>query len=179
MSDFLRLIGEWIEFLWPFERVQQWEGGLRYRFGRYVRELSPGVYWRTPWFAKVITESVVPGAMHTPRIDITLKDGTLVSLQATAIWQVVDLPKAINTVEVHRTTTMALITAVIAEKLSEIDAERITPEKRGRLLGDLRRWVGTEVAEFGIEVTKLRFTTFVMKPKAIRLLGDHADIVGA
>lgn len=176
MTDLFRLLGEWLQFIWPLRKVHQWERGLRYRFGRYVRELEPGVYWATPWFAEIKAESVVPGIVQTPRIDITAQDGTMVTLQASATVRVADLATAVNKVDAYMETAAELITAVLAEKVAEVDAARLAPEKRGRLLSDLRRWVQEEAKDCGIEVSKLRFTTFVMNPRAFRLLGDNATV---
>lgn len=174
MSDFLRVIGEWLSFIWPLEKVNQWERGLLYRYGRVVRELEPGVYFILPWFHEIRAESVVQGIVQTPRIDITLKDGTLLTLQASATVRVKDLNKAVNMVDAYEETTQELITAVIAEKLAEVEAERVSPDKRGRLLADLRRWVAAEAEVFGVEVEKIRFTTFVLKARPFRLMGDEA-----
>lgn len=178
MSDFFRLIGEWLQFLWPLRKVNQWERGLLYRNGRYRRELTPGVYPVLPWFHEIRAESVVPGIVQTPRIDITAQDGTMVTLQASATVRVIDLAKAVNTVDAYMETAQELITAVLAEKLAEVDAARLQPDKRARLMTDLRRWVSTEALEFGIEVSKLRFTTFVVNPRPFRLLGDNATVAG-
>ena len=176
MTDFLRLLGEWISFLWPLRKVQQWERGALYRFGRYKRELKPGIYPVVPWFYDVTAESVVPGIVQTPRLDLTAQDGTMVTVQLSATVRVVDLGKALNTVDAYMETVQELITAVLAEKLAEVDAQRLAPEKRGRLVSDLRRWIDQEAAEFGIEVTKPRFTTFVVNPRPFRLLGDNASV---
>lgn len=176
MTDLFRLLGEWLAFIWPLRKVHQWERGLRYRFGRYVTELTPGVYWATPWFAEIRSESVVPGIVQTPRIDITAQDGTMVTLQASATVRVVDLAKAVNEVDAYMETAQELITAVLAEKVAEVAADRLAPEKRGRLLSDLVRWVQKEADQIGIEVSKLRFTTFVTKARPFRLLGDNASV---
>lgn len=176
MGDFLRLLGEWLKFLWPLEKVNQWERGLRYRFGRFVRELEPGIYWATPWFGEIKTESVVEGIVQTPRLDITAQDGTMVTFQASAIVRVVDLPRAVNTVDAYMETTQERITALLATKLAEVDADRLQPAKRARLLSDLRRWVATAAEKYGVEVSELSFTTFVLNPRPYRLLGDNAQV---
>lgn len=176
MSDLLRVLGEWIAFLWPLRKVIQWDRGLLYRNGRFRRELGPGVYPILPWFHEIRMFSVVPGIVQTPRLDLTLSDGKMVTLQASATVRVVDLAKAVNTVDAYMETTQELITAVLAEKVAEVAADRLSPEKRGRLLGDLRRWVAEAAAEYGVEVSKLRFTTLVMNPRPFRLLGDTAAV---
>lgn len=173
MSDFFRLIGEWLQFIWPLRKVNQWERGLRYHNGRFKRTLEPGIYWIVPWFHEVKAESVVRGIVQTPRLDITAQDGTMVTFQASATVRVIDLHLAVNTVDAYMETTQELLAAVLADRMAKVDASRLAPEGRGRLLTDLAKWVQSE-CDFGVEVSKLRFTTFVVNPRPFRLLGDAA-----
>jgi regulator of protease activity HflC (stomatin/prohibitin superfamily) len=175
MGEFFRVIGEWMEFIWPLRKVDQWERGLLYRWGRYVRQLEPGIYIILPWFHDIRADSVVPAIVQTPRLDITAQDGTMVTFQASATVRVTDLNLAVNTVDAYTETMQELLAAVLAERMAKVDAARLAPEGRSRLLTDLARWVQEE-CNFGIEVSKLRFTTFVVNPRAFRLMGDNVTI---
>lgn len=172
MGDFLRVILDSIQFLWPFRIIKAWESGNYYVFGRYWRTLGPGCYPVVPWFTDVHEVPVVPAIVETARQDITLKDGTVLSFSASAWACVVDVNLAVNTVDDYHQTTQELIRAVLADKLAEVAAERLRPEGRGRLLSDLRRWVDEEARQFGIEISKLRFTSFVTNARTFRLLQD-------
>ena len=176
MSDFLRLVLDSIQYLWPFRRVDLWEKALYIVAGKWQWVVGPGVWPILPWFIEVKVFSVVKGILETPRRDITLRDGTMLSFAASATVQIMDLKAAINTVDAYMETTQELISAVLAEKLAEVEASRVAPDKRGRLLADLRRWVQDEASVFGVEVSKLRFTTFVLNPRTYRLLGDATPI---
>jgi regulator of protease activity HflC (stomatin/prohibitin superfamily) len=173
MGDFLRVILDSIQYLWPFRLVKPWERGGYYVFGRFWRVVPPGVFPVIPWFTEVMTISVVPAIVETTRQDITLQDGkTVLSFAASAVVQVVDFNLAVNTIDNFHQTTQELIRAVLAEKLAQVDAERLAPEKRGRLLADLRRWIDEEARTFGVEVQKLRFPTFILNARTYRLLQD-------
>lgn len=174
MTDFLRLIGEWLQYLWPFRRVCLFEKGLYTICGRWQWLVGPGVWPIIPWFCEVDTESVVKGVVETQRLDITLSDGVLLSCMASGVVQVSDLRLAVNNVDAYMESAQELFAAIVADKLAEVDASRLSYEKRSRLLSDLKRWVNQEAGEFGIEFTRLRFTTFVLNPRTYRLLSDGA-----
>jgi regulator of protease activity HflC (stomatin/prohibitin superfamily) len=177
MGDFLAKVIDILEFLWPLDRVDQWEEAGYYRFGRFVKVRGPGVYFRFWWFERHITFSVVPTIVSTPRLDITLRDGTQLSLTASATCRVVDLAQALNTIDQFQETTQEAIAAVLADKIASVDASRLLPEGRGRLLSDLTKWVNEETIEFGVESKKVRFTTFVLKPRMWRMLNDMQGAV--
>jgi regulator of protease activity HflC (stomatin/prohibitin superfamily) len=179
MGEFFGNILNRLEELWPFRIVRQWERAGYYVVGKFWRVVGPGVYPIIPWFTAVHEVTVVPAIVQTPRTDITLADGTPVSFSASAWVQVTDVNLAVNTVDNFHQTTVELITAVCAERLAGVDADRLSPERRGRFLTDLRRWCNEESNTFGVEVQKLRFASFTMKVKTIRLLGGgemiHSD----
>jgi regulator of protease activity HflC (stomatin/prohibitin superfamily) len=172
MGDFLRLIVEWIQYLWPFRKVQPHERALYTIFERWQWDIGPGIYLMIPYFFDVKSEPVVEALVQTPRIDITLSDGKHLSAQATGTVQVTDLFLALNKVDSYMESSQELLHAIVAEKLAEVDAVRLTSEKRGRLLSDLRRWVNEKAAHYGVEFTELRFTTFVFSPRTYRVISD-------
>lgn len=174
MGDFLRLVLDVVKELWPLRIVKQWERAGYYVCGRYWKEIGPGVYPVVPWFMSVNEISVVPTMIETGRQDITLQNGRPVSFSASAWVRVVDFNLAVNTVFDHEHTVKELLRAVLADKIAGVDAARLEPEKRGRLLSDLTRWVDDEAHEYGLEVTKVRFTTFVTNVRTYRLLQDAA-----
>lgn len=176
MSDFIQLISQWIEYLWPVRRVQLFERALYTVCGRWQWEIGPGVYPILPWFCEVDPVAMSKGIISTPRIDITLKDGRLLSCGTSAVVRVVNLRKAVNNVDAFMESAQELLHAVVADKLSDVDAGRLEPDARRRLGTDLRRWVNEAAAEFGVEFDQLRFTTFVLNPRPYRVLGDSAHI---
>jgi regulator of protease activity HflC (stomatin/prohibitin superfamily) len=176
MGDFLRLILDSMEYMWPLRRVQQWERGGYYVMGRWVREIGPGVWPVVPWFCEVLAVSVVPAIVGTGRQDITLNDGSTLSFSATATCRVVDLFKALNKVDAFAETTQELLASVLADKLAAVDAARLQPERRARLFADLHRWVAEEALEYGIGVESVRFVSFITNVRTHRLIIDTSTI---
>jgi regulator of protease activity HflC (stomatin/prohibitin superfamily) len=175
VGDFVRLILDSIQFVWPFRRVQKWERALYMVCGRWVCEIGPGVYPILWFFCEVHAISVADALCGTPRLDITLSDGTIASFQAICTARVIDVRKAVLSIDDYATTTQELLGAVLSDRLAQVDRDRLSPEKRGRLISDLRRWVADEAAGYGVEIDKVRFSSFVLNVKAHRLLVDQSQ----
>lgn len=166
-----------IQFIWPFRIVKQWEVAGWYVFGKFKGVTGPGLKVVCPWFIEIREETVVPAIVSTPARDITLSDDQLLHFGMSAWCKVTDYNLAINTVDQFRETVQESITAVVADKLAKMDSKKLAPDRRTDLLRSLREAVNAETSGFGVEVTKLRFTTFVLNPRAIRLIGNSADIM--
>jgi regulator of protease activity HflC (stomatin/prohibitin superfamily) len=176
VGELLRLALDSVSYLWPCRLVDKWERAVYSVCGRWAFEVGPGVYPIIPWFCEVRQFSVVPAILGTPRQDITLSDGSTLTFSATAKVRVVNALLACISVDDYHETTQELIGSVLAEKLAEVDAARLTPEKRGRLIADLRRWINGESQQWGIEVSDLRFTTFVLNVRLYRLMLESGAV---
>lgn len=172
MASFLQVLLDSFQFLWPLRKVDQAERGGYYVCGRFWREVGPGIWPVIPWFIDVKAYSSVPAILSTPRLDITLTDGSTLSFIASATMQMLDFNLTINTVESYTETMQELLSAVIADKLASMDRQRLGPEGRGRVLSDLCRWVNAESMVFGIRTSKVRFNTFVLNIRTYRLLQE-------
>lgn len=172
MADFLRLLLDSIAYIWPLRMVKQWERAGYYVFGRWRKEVGPGVWPVVPWFCEVYEVSVAEEIVNTPKQDVTLSDGSLLVFSASATIAVVDVKAALNAVQEYDKTAAEAVEAVVAERLAEVDAARLEWSKRTRLFADLRRWVQDELTPYGVELRKLRFRSFVVNARAHRLIID-------
>ncbi len=174
MGELVRLALDTIQFAWPLRRVQKWERALYIVCGRWVWEIGPGVYPIVWFFCEVHPISVAEAICGTQRLDVTLSNGSTLSFQATCTARVSDVQKAVCAVDDFATTTQELLASVLADKLADVDADRLSPQKRARLFSDLKRWVADEAAEYGVLVTKVRFTSFILTTRTYRLLIDQS-----
>jgi regulator of protease activity HflC (stomatin/prohibitin superfamily) len=176
-SDILSVIGQFVHLLWPFHKVEQWEGGIYTTFGKFWKDVGPGIYPVIPWFFEIHSTTYAWRPLGTGRHDILTKGGVLLTFEAIAFFRVVDIRKAFTVVHDDEHSMLNLLTSVLAEKLAEVEPERFAPDKRGRLNTSLQTWVSQEAAEFGLEVKWVRFTTFVLNPKTFRLLNESAPFI--
>ena len=177
LGDFLGRVFDAIEYLWPFRIVEQWERGVYSVFGRArpAWVVGPGTWIVFPFFVTLRTVLVAPAPIKGARQDVTLKDGSHLTFQAGALVRVSDAYRAVVDVERYDESTIEILEAVFADKLTtEVDPQRLESNRRGRLLTSLQGWVATEVEPFGVTVDAVWFSTFVHKPRAFRLLGDVA-----
>lgn len=192
LSDFLKLLLDFIEVLWPLRRLDAWEGGVYLVNGKVAVPprfltgfklltspvVGPGVWGRIPWFIDVVGCSTAYGIANTGRIDIEARDGRILSLSASAKCRVIDVQKSVVGVHEHERSMQEILAGAISEYMSEIELDRLAPDKRGALNTYLTKHVKKEAAEFGIEVEWVRFTTFVTKVKIIRLLNEPSVMMG-
>ena len=170
MAELLRVLVDVIGFLWPFRIVWEWEAGAYYVCGRYWKPVGKGCWPVLPFFCDVRTVNTVPDIYSTGLQDITAKDGDILTFAASLTLVVTDAAAALNRVVRHEETATESAGAVLAVTLADLGAERLDPARRRGLIRTCLAEINRELAEYGIEVTALRFTTFVRGARTYRLL---------
>lgn len=174
--EFLSKLLEILAAIWPLVVISTPQAGGYYLFGNYQATLGPGVYWRTPFFEEIVLLPITTAIVSTPRLDITLKDGSFFSFAVSGRCRVIDADKALNLVDQHQESAVEALAAVCAEKLAEVDISRLNLENRKRLVSDLKRWINEETLEYGVEFDKVRFVTYVPKPRMYRVMQDNTGM---
>lgn len=183
MGDFLRVILDSISYLWPFRLVQEYERGVYYFCGKRVviprwlggPDCRPGIPWIVlPFFCEVKTITVVRDTIVTPIQSITIRDGSILTFSASAQIEVDSADAAYNKVNSYAQTVSEDLAAVLAEKLAEVEPERLAPEVRGRLIGACKQSVGAAVGVYGVRVLSIRFNNFVRNARVYRLFNEQS-----
>jgi regulator of protease activity HflC (stomatin/prohibitin superfamily) len=175
-GEIFGFIRDLAQLAWPFRVVNQWERAGYFVCGRWWKEVGPGLKVVVPWFIEVRPMSIAEAIVGTGRQDITLTDGSMLSFAATATMRVVDVNRAINAVNDVHSTAQELLASVLADRLAGYSAEQLEEGSRRRLLGTLVKAVDTEAEAYGMTVTKVRFTSFVLNLRTYRLLMDQNTI---
>lgn len=175
MLNWIQTLLTVIEYIWPMRRVEQWERGAYYIWGRYVGSVGPGIWPIVPFFMDVKSSSVVWGVVSTPLLTVTARDmKTTITYSAAATLRIAEIGLAYNAVDNVGETMRELLSALTADKLATVPVEKLDGEKRKDLLKSLTALLNRELAFCGLEVQAVRFTNFVINMRSFRLMTDTA-----
>lgn len=163
MSDpisLAQLILQFIEFVWPFHRVDPWERGLIIFFGRWTVEVGPGTYPLLWYFMQMHPISMVPKTTTTATVEtVTTKSGTMISYGLIYELQCVDARLAYLTVEDHEAKAGRDTWGIVADTLADLPKERLDPEEQRALRRTCLREANKRLADYGMKCNALTFAT--------------------
>jgi len=148
------------------------ERAIKFRRGKTVRVLNPGVRWYWPPFTEIDGPfPVVWQPMATSTLHLMDKDNTPVSAQGFVVFRVVDPIKY----RVDNHDTDDCIDDVVGAAIRDVITNRTIAEVQGnsRKTTDnaLTREAAGALDDFGVEVKYVRLTTFTTS-KMLSVLGD-------
>lgn len=169
LIDFL--IG-FIDKALPIVIVNEYDGGVLLRGGKFVKVLTGGAwYFKIPFWDEPITTTVVTTTMALPEQSLTTKDGKQVVVSCIVKYSVGDvkilLLETFDANDAISDTTQGIIKQVITESnykeiTNDIDKEITTKARR-----EAKRW--------GVDIDKVTLTNFG-EIISVRLFNDNQSV---
>ncbi len=182
--NWLQPIKEWLEWIWPCAKTDTWQKAVRFTYipsmkipwfthenfewtigwrvlwesRVIVSELGPGMHRKIPYFEELENHSVVPDPLHVDVQNLTMADGTTITMKLGIIYEIFNVVK-VHT-EVHNyesaASTLAIIHAsriVRVQKYEGCDQNAMEEGIKTSLHEDTKKW--------GMRIKEVGFTTFV------------------
>lgn len=162
-------LGQWIP-RWVI--VRSTERAIKFRWGKYVVELLPGI--RFYWPAVTDIEGPIPVVwqpMVTSSVPLQTKDGKQVTTRGVIVYKIVD---AIKFLVDHYDSDSCIddeVNAAIRDVVTTKDLLEIQENSRKTTDNALHKQVQKSLDEFGIEVKHVRLVAFA-EAKILNVVGD-------
>ena len=151
----------------PFVIVEQWNGAVQLRCGKFIKVLSPGIHFKIPFFDSIIECPVITQSVNLPSQTLTTLDDESIVLKSIIRYKVSNIQTYLLGVmhanDVLIDTTQGMIRDVVEltrwDDLVDVN-EKITNK------------VKEYVVKWGIEVEAVTITDLGIV-KSFRIFGDE------
>jgi membrane protease subunit HflK len=152
----------------PFVIVEQWNGAVQLRFGKFIKVLYPGIHFKIPFFDSIVECPVITQSVNLPSQTLTTLDEQSIVLKSIIRYKVSNIRTYLLGVmhanDVLIDTTQGMIRDVV--ELTTWDD-----------LVDVNETITNKVKEYvvrwGIEVEAVTITDLGIV-KSFRIFGDEA-----
>ena len=152
----------------PFVIVEQWNGAVQLRYGKFIKVLSPGIHFKIPFFDSIIECPVITQSVNLPSQTLTTLDDESIVLKSIIRYKVSNIQTYLLGVmhanDVLIDTTQGMIRDVV--ELTRWDD-----------LVDVNETITDKVKEYvvrwGIEVEAVTITDLGIV-KSFRIFGDES-----
>lgn len=153
----------------PVVVVDDYEGGVILRFGRYNRGITPGLHWKIPLVENAIVTSTVITTMALRPQTLTTKDDLTIVLSAIVKYDISDVRTYLldiwDSADVINDLTLGAIRAIVAS----VDYKDL----RGDLIEkEVLNTIKSEASRYGVNIHKVTFSD-LGKVRSLRLITNE------
>ena len=165
LSQWLQVITDFIPHMCIMPATHR---GIRYKYGREVSEIPPGVYFYWPLLTEVCSLAVKRQTVNVPTQTIYAACGQSISAGCVIVFEITDIVKALyETWEIDETITdeaESLLAQVIA-KIESVDTDITELNK------DLTKEMRKRLSQYGVSVKRANIRDFAPS-KVYRIIGS-------
>lgn len=162
------LLSQWIKELLPLVIVPQYEDGIILRFGKYYKTMSPGVYFKLPFFDEVLTYHTVMTTLALPSQSLYTSDKQNVVVKGVVKYSIVDVKTFLLEVYDAQDAISDMAQGIIKNIIISKTLEECTHTD---IDSNLTKKVRSEIKKWGVDIQQVTLTD-VAPIRSIRLIND-------
>ena len=157
------------DVLRPWVVINDFEGGVVLRFGRYHRELIPGLHWKLPIADSTVTTSTVITTMALRPQTLTTCDNLTVVISAIVKYRITDVRAYLLDIWDSADVLNDLTLGAIKEIVTSVNYSDL--QEHG-IEGQVLEVIQSEAEEYGVHIYKVTFSDFG-KVRSLRLITNE------
>jgi len=161
-------------FILGLRIVNQYERAVKFRLGKYVKTLSPGLKWIIPvieWLEKVDIRIV---AVDIPSQEVITKDNVPMKVNGVVFYRVTSPERAVLEVEDFNFAISQLAQSALRDMTGKAELDTVLA-KRDEIGNQIQKIVDTETDPWGIKITDVKIKDIELPENMKRAMAHQAE----
>lgn len=154
--------------LLPFVIIEQWNGAVQLRFGKFIKVLYPGIHFKIPFFDSIIECPVITQSVNLPSQTLTTLDEQSIVLKSIIRYKVSNIRTYLLGV-MHANDVLIDTTQGMIRDVVELTTWNDLVDVNETITNEVKEYV----VRWGIEVEAVTITDLGIV-KSFRIFGDEA-----
>jgi len=151
----------------PFVIIEQWNGAVQLRFGKFIKVLYPGIHFKIPFFDSIIECPVITQSVNLPSQTLTTLDDESIVLKSIIRYRVNNIQTYLLGV-MHANDVLIDTTQGIIRDVVEMTTWNDLVDVNSQITNEVKEYV----VRWGIEVEAVTITDLGIV-KSFRIFGDE------
>lgn len=152
----------------PFVIVEQWNGAVQLRYGKFIKVLYPGIHFKIPFFDSIIECPVITQSVNLPSQTLTTLDDESIVLKSIIRYRVSNIQTYLLGV-MHANDVLIDTTQGMIRDVVELTTWNDLVDVNETITDKVKEYV----VRWGIEVEAVTITDLGIV-KSFRIFGDEA-----
>jgi len=153
----------------PFVIIEQWNGAVQLRCGKFIKVLSPGIHFKIPFFDSIIECPVITQSVNLPSQTLTTLDDESIVLKSIIRYKVSNIRTYLLGV-MHANDVLIDTTQGMIRDVVELTTWNDLVDVNETITNEVKEYV----VRWGIEVEAVTITDLGIV-KSFRIFGDEGQ----
>jgi regulator of protease activity HflC (stomatin/prohibitin superfamily) len=157
--------------------AQEFERGVMFRLGRYIRLRGPGLYWIIPLgIERVVTVDIRTRTVTAEQQETITRDRVTVKLNAVLWYRVVDASKSVIAVKDANSAVYQLALTGLRNIIGQHDLDEVLQE-RNKINGLMQQSIAGSTSAWGLEVERFEMKDVELPEAMQQVMAMQAEAI--
>jgi len=154
--------------------IYEYKRALKFRFGKYVKTLTPGFRWIIPIVDTIQTVDIRVITINIISQEVMTEDNVPCSIDGVVFFKINNPEKAVLEVEEYKFAITQLSQAALRDVCGKVELDTIL-SKREEMGKNIKRIVEQETREWGIEINDVKIKDIQLPENMRRMMANQAE----
>ncbi len=154
--------------------IFEYKRALKFRFGKYIRILSPGFKWIIPLVETIQIVDIRVITINILSQEVMTEDNVPCSIDGVVFFRILDPEKAVLQVEEYNYAITQLSQAALRDVCGKVELDTIL-SKREEMGKNIKTIVEEETREWGIEIIGMKIKDIQLPENMKRMMAGQAE----
>ncbi|NNE28116.1 MAG: slipin family protein [Saprospiraceae bacterium] len=157
-----------------FRIIFEYKRALKFRFGKYVKTLQPGLRWIIPFVESIQIVDIRVITINIDSQEVMTEDNVPCSIDGVVFFRIQDPEKAVLKVEEYKFAIMQLAQAALRDVCGKVELDTIL-SKREEMGKNIKEIVERETQEWGIVIMDVKIKDIQLPENMRRMMANQAE----
>lgn len=161
-------------FLAGFRIVFEYKRAIKFRFGKFIKTLQPGLRWIIPIIETIQIVDIRVITFNIDSQEVMTEDNVPCSIDGVVFFKINDPEKAVLEVEEYKFAITQLAQAALRDVCGKVELDTIL-SKREEMGKNIKEIVEQETKEWGIEISDVKIKDIQLPENMRRMMANQAE----
>ena len=154
--------------------IYEYKRGIKFRFGKYVKTLNPGLRWIIPIVETIQVVDIRVITFNIVSQEVMTQDNVPSSIDGVVFFKILDPEKAVLEVEEYTFAIAQLSQAALRDVCGKVELDTIL-SKREEIGRNIREIVDSETEDWGIKIIDVKIKDIQLPENMRRMMANQAE----
>ncbi|MBI5144604.1 MAG: slipin family protein [Candidatus Omnitrophica bacterium] len=161
-------------FILGIRVISQWERGVIFRFGKFLKEIKPGLAWVIPLIDSVYHVDMRIRTMDVVPQEVMTKDSVPTKIDAVVYYQIFDAQKSITAVENFAYASTLLAQSKLRDIVGKYDLDTLLSSK-DKIGGEVLQVLQGPTDQWGVNVKSVEIKNIEIPDNMKRAMAKESE----
>jgi len=161
-------------FILGIRVISQWERGIVFRFGKFLRQIQPGLSWVIPFIDSIYHVDMRIRTMDVVPQEVMTKDSVPTKIDAVVYYQIFDAQKSITAVENFAYASTLLAQSKLRDIVGKYDLDTLLMSK-DKIGNEVLQALQAPTDEWGVNIKSVEIKNIEIPDNMKRAMAKESE----